>query len=460
MKKPHLSIWQIWNMSFGFFGIQFGWGLQMANMSAIYEFLGARENQIPILWLAAPLTGLIVQPIVGHMSDRTWCWLGRRRPFFLTGAVFASLALLLMPHSTGVLMAALLLWILDFSVNISMEPFRAFVGGMLPDEQRAQGFAMQSLLIGFGAVLASSLPWLMTHVFGVSSMPLPKEAVDTLGETVKVTLASLTGNAAIPATVRYSFAIGAVVFFAAVLWTIFSTKEYPPENMEAFRKMKAQSAGFGGHAKELIKTFAEMPKTMKELAWVQLFTWFGLFCMWIYFAVAVARYVFGAADQHSALFAEGVQWGGVCFSVYNAVCFVFSFVLIALSRKISPKIIHLVCLICGGLGLISVAFIHNQYLLLLSMAGVGVAWASIVSMPYAMLSGALPAERMGVYMGIFNFFIVIPQIIASLGLGSIMKVLLHDNSMAAVMLGGASMLIAAILVLRVKVRTAEAKEVS
>jgi maltose/moltooligosaccharide transporter len=443
MKKPHLSIWQIWNMSFGFFGIQFGWGLQMANMSAIYEFLGARENQIPILWLAAPLTGLIVQPIVGHMSDRTWCWLGRRRPFFLTGAIFATMALFLMPHSTSVLMAALLLWILDFSVNISMEPFRAFVGDMLPDEQRAQGFAMQSLLIGFGAVLASSLPWMMTNWFGVASAHPAKG-------TLTATIANLTGNAAIPITVRYSFAIGAVVFFAAVLWTILSTKEYPPEDMEAFKKMKARSAGFMGHVKELGRTFVEMPKTMKQLAWVQLFTWFGLFCMWIYFAVAVARYVFGAADQHSPQFASGVQWGGVCFSVYNAVCFVFSFVLIALSRKISPKIIHLVCLLCGGLGLISVAFIHNQYLLLASMVGVGVAWASIVSMPYAMLSSVLPPERMGVYMGIFNFFIVIPQIVASLGLGLVMEKFLGNNSMTAVMMGGASMIIAAMLVLRVQ----------
>jgi len=454
MKKPHLSIWQIWNMSFGFFGIQFGWGLQMANMSAIYEFLGAKADQIPILWLAAPLTGLLVQPIVGHMSDRTWCALGRRRPFFLTGAIFASLALLLMPHSPSVLIAALLLWVLDFSVNISMEPFRAFVGDMLPDEQRAQGFAMQSLLIGFGAVLASSLPWMMTNWCGVSSAPLAKEAVDTVRETLTVTLSGLTGNAAIPATVRYSFAIGAAVFFCAVLWTIFSTKEYPPEDMEAFRTMKAKSAGFGAHMKELARAFAEMPRTMKQLAWVQLFTWFGLFCMWIYFAVAVAHYIFGASDHTSKLFSDGIQWGGICFSVYNAVCFAFSFILIWLSRRVSPKMIHLVCLLCGGLGLLSVSFVHDKLLLLLPMIGVGVAWASIVSMPYAMLSGALPSDKMGVYMGIFNFFIVIPQIAASLGLGWVMRSFLHDNSMLAVMMGGVSMIIAALLVLRVEVNEA------
>ncbi len=451
MEKPRLNLRQIMSMSFGFFGIQFGWGLQMANMSAIYEFLGAKADQIPILWLAAPLTGLIVQPIVGFMSDRTWCRLGRRRPYFLGGAIFASLALLFMPHSTTVWMAALLLWVLDFSVNISMEPFRAFVGDILPEEQRAQGFAMQSLLIGFGAVLASALPWMLTNWFGISSSPLAKAAVDSVRETLTVTLAGLTGNAAIPVTVRYSFAIGAVVFLAAVLWTVISTKEYPPENMETFRKMKAEKSGLAANLKELGRTFLEMPRTMKQLAWVQLFTWFGLFCMWIYFSVAVAHHIFGAQDHHSAAFGDGVQWGGVCFSVYNAVCFVFSFLLIAVSRRVSPKIIHLVCLLCGGLGLLSVAFIHDKNLLMLPMVGVGIAWASIVSMPYAMLSGALPANRMGVYMGIFNFFIVIPQIVASLGLGVVMRSFLHDNSMAAVVLGGSSMIIAAALVLRVKV---------
>lgn len=451
MEKPRLSLWQILSMSFGFFGIQFGWGLQMANMSAIYEFLGAKASQIPILWLAAPLTGLLVQPIVGHMSDRTWGPLGRRRPYFLVGAIFASLALVFMPHSPTVWAAAILLWILDFSVNISMEPFRAFVGDMLPHEQRAEGFAMQSLLIGLGAVLASALPWMMTNWFGVSAAPLAKEAVDTVRETLTVTLSGLTGNTAIPATVRYSFAIGAFVFFVAVLWTVISTKEYPPDDMAAFRRMKAEKSGLAGNLRELGRAFVEMPRTMRQLAWVQLFTWFGLFCMWIYFAVAVAHYVFGATDPKSALFAEGVQWGGICFSVYNAVCFIFSFLLIALSRRISPKMIHLVCLLCGGLGLLSVPLIHDKNLLLLSMVGIGVAWASIVSMPYAMLSRSIPAGRMGVYMGIFNFFIVIPQIVASLGLGMVMKTFFHDNSMLAVMLGGISMVIAAALVLRVKV---------
>lgn len=454
MQKPRLSIWALLNMSFGFFGIQFGWGLQMANMSAIYEFLGAKESQIPILWLAAPLTGLIVQPVVGHLSDRTWGPLGRRRPYFLAGTITATMALLLMPHSTAVWMAAVLLWLLDFSVNISMEPFRAFVGDLVSDEQRAQGYAMQSLLIGMGAVLASALPWIMTNWFGVSSHPFAKEAVDTLHEHIGALMQGASAVSAIPATVRYSFYAGAAVFFISVIWTVVSTKEYPPEDMEAFKKMKAEKAGFGSHLKELAETFVQMPQTMRQLAWVQLFTWFGLFCMWIYFSVAVARHVFGAADQASPLFSEGVQWGGVCFSMYNAVCFIFSFVLIALSRRVSAKLIHLVCLLCGGIALMSIILIKNKYMLLLPMTGVGIAWASIVSMPYAMLSGALPANRMGVYMGIFNFFIVIPQIIASLGLGWVMSRFLAGSSITAVVLGGVSMVIAALLVLRVKVQKA------
>jgi maltose/moltooligosaccharide transporter len=360
-----------------------------------------------------------------------------------------------MPHSSAVWMAAVLLWMLDFSVNISMEPFRAFVGDLVSDEQRAQGFAMQSLLIGMGAVLASALPWMMTNWFGVSSIPLAKEAVDTLHEHLGTVVKGAAAASAIPATVRYSFYVGAIVFFISVLWTVLATKEYPPEDMEAFRKMKAEKRGFGSHVRELAETFVQMPQTMRQLAWVQMFTWLGLFCMWIYFSVAIARHVFGAADQTSPLFSEGVQWAGVCFSMYNAVCFVFSFVLIGLSRKVSAKLIHLVCLLCGGIGLISVMFIKSKYMLLLPMTGVGIAWASIVSMPYAMLSGALPANRMGVYMGIFNFFIVIPQIVASLGLGWVMSRFLHGSSITAVVLGGVSMVIAALLVLRVRVHRAQ-----
>src|SRR5215475_7864640 len=267
MQKPTRNFWQIWNMSFGFVGIQFGWALQMANMSAIYEYLGASADQIPILWLAAPLTGLIVQPIIGHASDRTWNALGRRRPYFLAGAILSSLALLLMPRSSALWMAAGLLWILDSSINISMEPFRAFVADLLPDEQRTRGFAMQSLFIGLGAVVASALPWMLTNYFHLGS--------------------DVSGNA-IPLTVRLSFYIGAAAFFGAVLWTIVTTPEYPPEDVEAFRSSKAQSKGVLANAEEILQSIREMPKTMRQLAPVQLLTWLGLFCMWLYFPVAVA----------------------------------------------------------------------------------------------------------------------------------------------------------------------------
>jgi maltose/moltooligosaccharide transporter len=429
MEKPRLSFWQIWNMSFGFLGIQFGWGLQMANMSAIYEFLGARPDQIPILWLAAPLTGLIVQPIIGHMSDRTWNRLGRRRPYFLVGAILASTALILMPRCSALWMAAGLLWIMDASINISMEPFRAFVADLLPEEQRTRGFAMQSLFIGLGAVVASALPWMMTNLFHVEN-------------------AQATGHA-IPLAVRLSFYVGAAAFFGAVAWTIVSTKEYPPEDPEAFAKMKTAKSGLFDNAAEILRSIRGMPQTMKQLAWVQLFTWLGLFCMWLYFPVAVAHNVFGAADETSPIYTRGVEWAGICFGVYSVVCFAFSFVLPALARVLSRKLTHSVCLLCGAAGLLSVVVIHDKVLLLLSMAGVGIAWASVLAMPYAILAGSLPAEKTGVYMGIFNFFITIPEITASLFFGWIMLHLLHNNRLAAVVAGGFFMILAALLVQRV-----------
>ena len=290
------SFWQIWNMCFGFFGIQFGWALQLANMSAIYEYLGARPDQIPMLWLAAPLTGLIVQPIIGHLSDHTWGRLGRRRPYFLTGAVLSTLALVAMPNAPAIWVAAGLLWILDASINISMEPFRAFVADLLPESERTRGFAMQSLFIGLGAVIASSLPWLLEgHVKG-------------------------NGGSAIPLTFRFSFYAGAVVFFCAVLWTVISTPERPPEDLVAFRKMKAQGQGIAAGARDILASVRAMPRTMRQLAWVQLSTWLGLFCMWLYFPVAVAHHVFGAADPTSPQYSAGIAWGSLCFGMYSAVC--------------------------------------------------------------------------------------------------------------------------------------------
>ncbi len=429
MEKPRMSFWQIWNMSFGFLGIQFGWGLQMANMSAIYEYLGARADQIPILWLAAPLTGLIVQPIIGQLSDRTWNRLGRRRPYFLGGALLASAALILMPNSSALWMAAGLLWIMDASINISMEPFRAFVADLLPEDQRTRGFAMQSLFIGLGAVVASALPWMMTNLFHVAR-------------------AQGAGHV-IPHTVKLSFYIGAAAFLGAVLWTILTTREYPPDDMAAFRRMKAARSGVLANAGEILRSIRAMPPTMRELAWVQFFTWLGLFCMWLYFPVALAHNVFGAADEGSALYSAGVEWAGICFGMYSAVCFVFSFALPAVARTLSRKRTHSLCLLCGAAGLLAVAIIHNKYLLLASMTGVGVAWASTLAMPYAILAGSLPSEKMGVYMGIFNFFITLPEITASLFFGWIMLHVLHNNRLAAVVAGGLFLALAAILMTRV-----------
>jgi len=431
MQKPRLSFWQIWNMSFGFFGIQFGWGLQMGNMSAIYEYLGAKESELPLLWLAAPLTGLIVQPIIGHMSDRTWGPLGRRRPYFLVGAILASLALLAMPHSSVLWMAAGLLWILDASVNVSMEPFRAFVADLLPEQQRTVGFAMQSVFIGAGAVIASKLPeWL--HTYG---------KVSTQTDTTHP----------IPQTVTVAFTVGAAVFFLAVLWTIFTTKEHPPEDLEALRRKKSEGWG------EIWTAFRQMPSRMKQLAVVQFFTWSALFCMWIFFAPAVARNVLGATDTKSDLYQQGINLANSCFATYNLVAFFAAMVFLWLGRRAPAKQIHFVSLLLGGLGLVSVSVVRDPNMLLVAFVGVGIAWASILSMPYAMLSGALPADRMGVYMGIFNFFIVIPQILVALILSRVMDSFPQVSRLMAVVAGGVCMLIAALVTLCIKVDAKESQ---
>lgn len=416
-------------MSFGFLGIQFGWGLQMANMSAIYEYLGARADQIPILWLAAPLTGLLVQPLIGNASDHTWTKLGRRRPYFLLGAVLSSAMLLLMPNAKAVWMAAVMLWVLDTSINISMEPFRAFVADLLPEGQRTAGFAMQSLFIGLGAVVASAMPWLLVHVLHMQQRA--------------------TAAGTIPLTVRVSFYVGAAAFLIAVLWTIVTTKEYPPEDMETFRRAKQASKGLGHNVREIAHAVRVMPLAMRRLAPVQLCTWLGLFCMWLYFPVAVAHNVFGASDPSSPAYTRGVEWGGVCFAAYSAVCFAFSFVLPRIALRMGRVRTHIVCLVCGAVGLSGVAFMHDQYMLLLSMVGVGIAWASTLAMPYAILAASLPAERTGVYMGIFNFFVVIPEILTSLFFGWIMVHWLHSNRLYAIVGGGLFMFVAAALMTRV-----------
>ena len=418
--RPPLSFWQIWNMCFGFLGIQFGWALQMANMSAIYEYLGADAHQIPILWLAAPLTGLLVQPVIGHLSDRTWNRLGRRRPYFLTGALLASGALIAMPHSSSLWMAAGLLWVLDASINISMEPFRAFVADLLPAAQRTRGYAMQAVFIGLGAVVASVLPWALFGLF-----PAGREGG--------------TSGPAIPLAVRLAFYTGAVVFLAAVLWTVFTTREHPPEDLEAFRRMKAEKAGFAAAVAEVFHDVLAMPPTMRRLAWVQIFTWLGFFCMWLYFGVAVARNIFGGAPGTPA-YDQGIAWAGNCFAMYSAVCFAFSFALPAVAARLGRRLTHALCLALGALGLMSVALIEDKYMLLLPMVGVGVAWASTLAMPYAILAGALPAGKTGIYMGIFNFFIVIPEILAALGFGTLLERLLTNESALVLQLGGDSRL--------------------
>ncbi|MFZ0063019.1 MAG: MFS transporter [Pyrinomonadaceae bacterium] len=438
MNKPRLSFWQIWNMSFGFLGIQFGWGLQLANMSGIYTYLGAKPEDVPILWLAGPVTGLLVQPIIGSMSDRTWNRLGRRRPYFLTGAILASIALFFMPDSGTLWMAAGLLWILDASINVSMEPFRAFVADKLNVDQRTAGFAMQSFFIGIGATLANALPLIFRRL-GVDDRP-----IDAADQAVRI----------IPASVNYAFKIGAVAFLVCVLWTVITTKEFPPEDMAEFERKKRERKGIGAALAEVAEAFREMPKTMKQLAVVQFFTWLGLFCMWMFFGLMTSYHIFGATNERDPRFADGQAWGGWAFAIYSITCFLVAFLLPPLARATNRKAVHAVSLLCGALGLVSVYLIQDKTILLLTMVGVGIAWASILSMPYAILSGALPAARMGVYMGIFNFFIVIPEIIASFCFGPVIRAVFgRDNPnapMYVVMAGGVFLAFAAISVLLVQ----------
>jgi maltose/moltooligosaccharide transporter len=490
VKKPTLSFWQIWNMSFGFLGIQFGFALQNANVSRIFQTLGGDVDRLAVYWLAAPVTGLIIQPIIGHYSDKTWGRLGRRRPYFLVGALLASLALLMMPNSPTLWIAIGTLWIMDASINISMEPFRAFVGDNLPSEQRTRGFAMQSFFIGTGAIVASFLPYAMTNWFGVAN---------TAAEGI------------IPPSVKWSFYIGGAVFLGAVLWTVLKSKEYSPEEMKAFEaeKIKTNPAAVlnyrpatdllnvfvrnglifltlglaisyfvflkglekelfilgGGLAiygliqfityslakanrtknglVEIITDMVNMPKTMGQLAVVQFFSWFALFAMWIYTTAAVTTHVYGTSDTTSVLYNEGANWVGVLFGIYNGFAAIVAFGLPVLAKYTSRKATHSIALVFGGLGLLSFYFITNPYLLLVSMVAIGIAWASILSMPYAILTGSLPTQKMGVYMGIFNFFVVIPQILAASILGFFMRRFFNGDAIWALVAGGISMLIAA-----------------
>ncbi|MEL6909711.1 MAG: MFS transporter [Cyanobacteria bacterium J06629_2] len=427
LEKPLFNFRQLWNMNFGFLGIQFGWGLQMANMSAIFEHLGADADRLPILWLAAPLTGLIVQPIVGNLSDYTWNALGRRRPYFLAGAIMAFVALILMPHCSNLWMAASLLWVLDTSANVSMVPFRAFVGDLLPQKQRTKGFAMQSIMLGIGAVSASALPWILSNIF----------QLDNASSSLRK----------IPLTVEVSFYVGGILFLGTVLWTIVTTPEYPPANLANFEELKLARGGVTSSLREAWQTLGNMPNVMQQLAKIQFFTWLGIFCFLLYFPPAVARNIFGATNQNSTLYSDGIEWAGICFAVYNAVCIGFSFVLPRIAKYLGRSLTHSLCLLCGGICLVSLLTIRNQYVLLLAMLGLGIAWSSALIMPYAMLSSSIPPQRRGVYQGIFNFFVVLPEVVLSLGFGWVMQHLLHDNRLLAVVIGGVSLIIAAGLTL-------------
>jgi maltose/moltooligosaccharide transporter len=500
MKKRTLGFWEIWNMSFGFLGIQMGFALQNANVSRIFQTLGAEIEDIPILWVAAPLTGLIVQPIIGYFSDRTWHpKLGRRRPYFLVGAILASLALFVMPNSPFLWFAAGMLWIMDASINISMEPFRAFVGDNLPDHQRTKGFAMQSFFIGIGAYVASKLPLILTY-FGVAN---------TAPEGI------------IPNSVKYSFYIGGFVFFAAVLWTVIRSKEYSPEEMKVFEDAENKDfekeeptedwyvsngkshlrnglivlitglvfsyliyryelkkdlyvltlglLSFGGVAMiisglmqrgknyksgfiTIMNDLQSMPKVMKQLAWVQFFSWFALFSMWIYMTPAVTEHIYATTDTTSEAYNTGANQVGEMFANYNIIAAAVAFLLPLLAKRTSRKFTHFLALCAGGLGLMSIYFISNPTTITLEwlpMIGVGIAWASILSVPYAMLSGALPASKMGYYMGVFNFFIVIPQLVAASILGFMVSKFFNNEPVYALFVGGVSMILAGILSLLV-----------
>ncbi|GAC1381294.1 MAG: MFS transporter [Ginsengibacter sp.] len=423
--KPRLTFKQIVNMSFGFFGIQFGFALQNANVSRIFQTLGAEIDNIGFLWIAAPITGLLVQPVIGYLSDRTWHpkW-GRRRPYFFIGAVLASLALFLMPRSNVLWMAASLLWVLDASINISMEPFRAFVGDKLHSSQRTTGFATQTFFIGLGAVIASLLPYIFTNYLHISNTAAP---------------------GVISNSVKYSFYIGAIVFFFSVLWTVITTDEFPPENIKYWEEEKLKTKGVIRGFSEITKGIFKMPATMLQLAIVQFFTWVALFAMWIYTTPGIAQNAFGSTDTTSKTYQDAGDWVGVMFMVYNGVSAITAFLLPVLANRIGRKYTHMICLIIGGLGLISMLFIKDQYMLLIPMIGVGLAWSSTLTMPYAILAGALPSHKMGFYMGVFNFFIVIPQILAAAILGFFVKTMFQGQGIYALVIGGISMIIAGLM---------------
>jgi len=499
-RKPLLSFWQLWNMSFGYVGIQFGFALQNANVSRIFETLGARVEDIPILWIAAPVSGLLIQPIVGYMSDKTWNGLGRRKPYFLAGAILSSLALLLMPNSPALWVAAGMLWIMDASINVTMQPFRAFIGDMLPDEQRTLGFAVQTFFIGSSSVFASMAPYLFTKWLHIANTAPPGQ---------------------VPPSVKWSFYLGGIAFLLTVLWTIFKVREYSPEEQEHFNVSDTDAAAMpaqdsrlnatlcyrqgialfliGSVFTILVKLFAwylglyilslglatygvlqliaarrssrdkcdglveivydlqNMPKTLSQLAVVTMLTWFAMFSMFIYSNSAVTSFHFHSTDVTSDLYNNGANWVGVLMAVYNGVAAIVAFLLPVLARKMGRVMVHVICLIIGGLGLMSFYIFKDPKMLLISMTAVGIAWASLLTMPYAILSSSVSHKKMGVYMGIFNLFLVIPQILASAILGLLVRTLFHGQAIYALMLGGASMILAGVFMAFVKDNVTESQ---
>jgi maltose/moltooligosaccharide transporter len=417
-------------MCFGFLGVQFAFGLQNANVSRIFQSLGASLDQVPLLWIAAPLSGLLVQPVIGYMSDRTWTRLGRRRPYFLVGAILASAALILMPRSPTLWFAGALLWLLDGSINISMEPFRALVGDQLGPRQRPTGYAVQSFFIGVGAVVASMLPWILARA-GVSN----------------------TGGI-IPDTVRIAFDIGAAVMLGAIGWTIIRTREYPPEVLLSFDDAQPVAESKAGMLVTILQDLVAMPQAMRRLAWVQFFSWLALFSMWIYTTAAVAQVHFGTTDPHSAAYNEGANWVGVLFAAYNGFAALAAVCIPFMVRRFGLRVGHLINLWLGALSLLSFLFIRDPNWLLLSMLAMGFAWSSVLSLPYAMLSDSVPAQKMGLYMGLFNLFIVIPQVVAAGVLGSVVRIFFGGQPIYALALGGGCFIVAGLLTLRVPRTTA------
>lgn len=445
MEKRKLSFWEIWNMSFGFLGIQMGFALQNANASRILQIFGADVHQLSWFWIIAPLMGLIVQPIIGHYSDKTWGRFGRRKPYFLIGAILASIGLILMPQAELFIALLPALWvgagmlmIMDASFNIAMEPFRALVGDNLRADQRTLGFSVQTALIGFGAVVGSWLPYALTNWFGISNQ---------------------ASTGLVPNNLILSFIIGAIVLVGSILVTVFTTTEYTPEELASFENKKdfSQSINKDGEKEksnllDIIKDFKKMPETMKQLSWVQFFSWFALFGMWVFTTPAIAQHIYGLpyTDNSSNNYQNAGDWTGVLFGVYNLVSAFYAFALPYIAKKIGRKKTYSLSLIIGGIGLLSMYIVPDKNWLILSMIGIGIAWASVLSMPYAILAGSISPKKMGVYMGIFNFFIVIPQIINALIGGPLVKYAYDNHAIYALMMSGVSFLIAAALVFKVK----------